>query len=94
MESNFCIWERVRTVRGRGKGWRYSSHQSLLRHIFRTIDALTGEGGINGNQIGKIQIFDFSTFVAVERPVAKVALNKLGRGKIKGRNFRARIVGV
>nr|WP_256367387.1 DbpA RNA binding domain-containing protein [Microbulbifer sp. SH-1] len=55
---------------------------------------MTGEGGINGNQIGKIQIFDFSTFVAVERPVAKVALNKLGRGKIKGRNFRARIVGV
>ncbi|TLM77702.1 ATP-dependent RNA helicase DbpA [Microbulbifer harenosus] len=58
------------------------------------VGALTGEGGIDGNQIGKIQIFDFSTFVAVERPVAKVALNKLGRGKIKGRNFRARIVSV
>ncbi|HEY8570395.1 ATP-dependent RNA helicase DbpA [Microbulbifer sp.] len=58
------------------------------------VGALTGEGGIDGNQIGKIQIFDFSTFVAVERPVAKKALSKLGNGKIKGRNFRARIVGV
>ena len=58
------------------------------------VGALTGEGGIAGNQIGKIQIFDFSTFVAVERPVAKKALTKLGTGKIKGRNFRARIVGV
>ncbi|MCK7596364.1 ATP-dependent RNA helicase DbpA [Microbulbifer sp. CAU 1566] len=58
------------------------------------VGALTGEGGIDGNQIGKIQLFDFSTFVAVERTVAKKALGKLANGKIKGRNFRARIVGV
>ncbi|MCA0894798.1 ATP-dependent RNA helicase DbpA [Microbulbifer agarilyticus] len=58
------------------------------------VGALTGEGGIDGKQIGKIQLFDFSTFVAVERPVAKKALKKLANGKLKGRNFRARIVGV
>ncbi|QHQ40793.1 ATP-dependent RNA helicase DbpA [Microbulbifer hydrolyticus] len=58
------------------------------------VGALTGEGGIDGQQIGKIQLFDFSTFVAVERPVAKKALKKLADGKIKGRKFRARIVGV
>ncbi|SEA15307.1 ATP-dependent RNA helicase DbpA [Microbulbifer marinus] len=58
------------------------------------VGALTGDGGIDGSQIGKIQLFDFSTFVAVERAVAKKALNKLASGKIKGRKFRARIVGV
>ncbi|AOS97852.1 ATP-dependent RNA helicase DbpA [Microbulbifer aggregans] len=58
------------------------------------VGALTGEGGIDGGQIGKIQLFDFSTFVAVERAVAKKALNKLASGKLKGRKFRARIVGV
>ena len=58
------------------------------------VGALTGDGGIDGKQIGKIQLFDFSTFVAVERPVAKKALKKLADGKIKGRKFRARIVGV
>ncbi|MCW8126033.1 ATP-dependent RNA helicase DbpA [Microbulbifer halophilus] len=58
------------------------------------VGALTGEGGIDGAQIGKIQLFDFSTFVAVERVVAKKALGKLANGKLKGRKFRARIVGV
>ncbi|WP_323846272.1 ATP-dependent RNA helicase DbpA [Microbulbifer magnicolonia] len=58
------------------------------------VGALTGDGGIDGSQIGKIQLFDFSTFVAVERAVAKKALGKLADGKIKGRKFRARIVGV
>lgn len=58
------------------------------------VGALTGEGGIDGSQIGKIQLFDFSTFVAVERAVARKALGKLANGKLKGRKFRARIVGV
>ncbi|MFC6633715.1 ATP-dependent RNA helicase DbpA [Microbulbifer taiwanensis] len=58
------------------------------------VGALTGDGGIGATQIGKIQVFDFSTFVAVERPLAKKALGKLATGKVKGRKFRARIVGV
>lgn len=58
------------------------------------VGALTGDDGVDGSQIGKIQLFDFSTFVAVERTVAKKALAKLADGKIKGRKFRARIVGV
>ncbi|WP_237059561.1 ATP-dependent RNA helicase DbpA [Microbulbifer sediminum] len=58
------------------------------------VGALTGDGGIDGTQIGKIRVFDFSTFVAVERKVARKALGKLADGKIKGRKFRARIVGV
>lgn len=56
------------------------------------LGALTGEGGIAGDQVGKIQITDRSAFVAVEREVAQAALEQLANGRIKGRSFRARRV--
>jgi len=43
-----------------------------------------------GKQIGKINIFDNFSYVAVERPVAKQALRILTEGKIKGRKFKIR----
>jgi ATP-independent RNA helicase DbpA len=52
------------------------------------LGALTGEAGLAGAQIGKIDIFDMQAFVAVERSVASAALK--GLGKIKGRVFRVR----
>ncbi|HWV07945.1 MAG TPA: ATP-dependent RNA helicase DbpA [Pseudomonas sp.] len=54
------------------------------------LGALTGEAGIPGAQVGKIAIFDFQAFVAVERGVAKQALKRLSEGKIKGRSLRVR----
>ena len=54
------------------------------------LGALTGENGINGKQVGKIQIFDNRAYVAVSRDVTKSALKKLGEGKLKGRSFRVR----
>ncbi len=54
------------------------------------LGALTGEGGIEGSDVGKIQIFPMSSYVAVKREVAKTALKKLGAGKLKGKNFRIR----
>ncbi|MGH8379567.1 ATP-dependent RNA helicase DbpA [Pseudomonas sp.] len=56
------------------------------------LGALTGEAGLPGTQVGKIAIFDFQAFVAVERAVAKQALQRLNSGKIKGRSLRVRIV--
>jgi ATP-independent RNA helicase DbpA len=56
------------------------------------LGALTGDAGIPGKQVGKIAIFDFQAFVAVERGVAKQALSRLSSGKIKGRSLRVRIV--
>ncbi len=56
------------------------------------VGALTGEGGIPGSCIGKIHIFDFSAFVAVNRDKKGVAIKKLSNGKIKGRQFRARVL--
>ncbi len=54
------------------------------------LGALTGANGVSGDDVGKIHVFDFCAYVAVKRDVAKVALTKLGQGKLKGRNFRVR----
>lgn len=56
------------------------------------LGALTGEGGIAGENVGKIKVQERSAYVAVDREVAKQALAQLGAGKIKGRSFRARRV--
>ncbi|WP_406822300.1 ATP-dependent RNA helicase DbpA [Pseudomonas sp. KnCO4] len=56
------------------------------------LGALTGDAGIPGKQVGKIAIFDFQAFVAVERPLAKQAMQRLNSGKIKGRSLKVRIV--
>lgn len=54
------------------------------------LGALTGDAGLAGSQIGKIDIFDMTSFVAVEREVLNQALNYLSNGKVKGRSIRAR----
>ena len=56
------------------------------------LGALTGEAGIAGTQVGKIAIFDFQAYVAVERSMAKQALERLNNGKIKGKSLRVRIL--
>jgi len=54
------------------------------------LGGLTGQDGIQGTQVGKINMFATYAYVAVDRSVAKVALQKLGRDKLKGRQFRVR----
>jgi ATP-independent RNA helicase DbpA len=54
------------------------------------LGALTGDAGLAGSQIGKIDIFDLSSYVAVEREASRQAMNYLSQGKIKGRTIRAR----
>ena len=56
------------------------------------LGALTGKNGINGSQVGKINIFNDQTFVAIERKATTFAKKKLAEGKIKGRKFRIRVV--
>ena len=53
------------------------------------LGALTGEtGGLQADDVGKIEIHDFFSYVAVSKKVAKVALYRLREGRIKGRRFR------
>ncbi|WP_236074879.1 ATP-dependent RNA helicase DbpA [Teredinibacter purpureus] len=58
------------------------------------VGALTGEGGIDGTQVGKIHIFDLCAYVAVMREASRAGLKKLSNGKLKGRAYRVRVIGV
>lgn len=54
------------------------------------LGGLTGAGGLPGTSIGKIDILDMNSFVAIEEGAAKSALAFLSGGKIKGRSVKAR----
>ena len=54
------------------------------------LGALTGEGGVAGSEVGKIDVFDFHAYVAIARASAAQALSCLGGNKIKGRFFKVR----
>ena len=54
------------------------------------VGALTAKGEIDAAQVGKIQIFDHSAYIAVAREVTQLALDKIAHGKLKGRSFRVR----
>lgn len=56
------------------------------------VGALTNEGALTATQIGKINVFETWTYVAIKRDVAKVGLQKLSNGKLKGKSFRARLI--
>ena len=57
------------------------------------LGALTGsDGGFTREQIGKINVTEFTTFVAVQRAIAHEALRKLNAGKVKGRSVRVRFL--
>ncbi|SHE19127.1 ATP-dependent RNA helicase DbpA [methanotrophic endosymbiont of Bathymodiolus puteoserpentis (Logatchev)] len=56
------------------------------------LGALTGDSGVAGKQVGKINVFDNWAYVAVQQEVTQVALKKLGQGKLKGRSFRVRLI--
>ena len=57
------------------------------------VGALTGDAGLPGTAIGKIDSFATRTYVAIQRPLAAKALERMRAGKIKGRNFRVRKLG-
>ncbi|MDD5228879.1 MAG: ATP-dependent RNA helicase DbpA [Methylococcales bacterium] len=57
------------------------------------LGALTGEAGLAGSEVGKIDIFDVRTYVAIKRTSANIALSRLQEGKIKGRKLRVRALG-
>ncbi|MGC3962221.1 MAG: ATP-dependent RNA helicase DbpA [Rhodocyclaceae bacterium] len=54
------------------------------------LGALTGEAGFTREQIGKINITDQSSYVAVERSIADEAVRRLSVGKLKGRPVKLR----
>lgn len=56
------------------------------------LGALTSDGELTAEQIGKINLFPMRAYVAVDKKVVHKALNKIANGKMKGRQFRARLL--
>ncbi|MDR9497743.1 MAG: ATP-dependent RNA helicase DbpA [Hydrogenovibrio sp.] len=56
------------------------------------LGALTANQQLTGEQIGKIKITSVRAYVAVDRQIVKRALKQISAGKLKGKNFRARIL--
>jgi ATP-independent RNA helicase DbpA len=56
------------------------------------LGALTGDCGYTREQVGKINVNEFSTYVAVARGIAAEAVRKLGNGKVKGRSVKVRLL--
>jgi ATP-independent RNA helicase DbpA len=54
--------------------------------------AMCADFGYAREQIGKISVNDFSTYVAVDRRVAAQACAKLNAGRVKGRSVKARLL--
>jgi len=56
------------------------------------LGALTGEAGFVKEQVGKINVMEMSTYVAVDRDIGREAVRKLSEGKLKGRKVRVRML--
>jgi ATP-dependent RNA helicase DbpA len=56
------------------------------------LGALTADLGYTREQVGKIDVNEFSTYVAVERGIAKEAAQRLDGGRIKGKSVKARLL--
>lgn len=54
------------------------------------LGALTKDLGFDAAAIGKIDVNDFSTYVAVQRDIAERACRGLNEGKVKGRSVKVR----
>jgi len=58
------------------------------------LGAMTGEAGFQKEQIGKINVNEFSTYVAVNTDIAREAVKRLSEGRIKGKTVRVRLLGL
>ena len=56
------------------------------------LGALTGEVGLAKEQVGKIHVNEFSTYVAVTRASAQQALRGLSAGRVKGKTVKVRLL--
>ena len=56
------------------------------------LGALTGEAAVSGDDVGKIDILESWSYVAVKQSVADKALERLQNGRIKGRTFKVKTI--
>lgn len=56
------------------------------------LGALTAGLGLEKSAVGKIDIFDFQAYVAVEKSLARQVVKSLANKKIKGRSIKSRVL--
>ncbi len=56
------------------------------------VGALIAEAGLKMEQIGKIEVLERFSYVAVPEKLSREIMEKLGNGKIKGRKFKVSLV--
>jgi ATP-independent RNA helicase DbpA len=56
------------------------------------LGALTADLGYTREQVGKIDINEFATYVAVARGIAREAVARLNEGRVKGRSIKCRLL--
>jgi ATP-independent RNA helicase DbpA len=56
------------------------------------LGALTADLGYSREQVGKINVNDWSTYVAVNRDIAQQAASRLNAGRIKGKSVSVRVL--
>ena len=56
------------------------------------LGSITAEQELTAADVGRIQIYDNWSYVAVKRDIAHIAIKKLTLGKLKSKSFRARIL--
>ena len=56
------------------------------------LGALTADLGYTREQVGKINVNEWSTYVAVDRAIAAQAASRLNAGRIKGKSVKVRVL--
>ncbi len=92
--------ENLDSVVGQGEGFLWADWVTLVIAAGRKdklragdiLGALTGEEGIEGKAVGKIDVLDYTAYVSVEMKSAKKAFLQLDENKIKGRRFKVRLL--
>ena len=56
------------------------------------LGALTADLGYTREQVGKINVNEWSTYVAVDRSIAEQAASRLNDGRIKGKSVKVRVL--
>ena len=54
------------------------------------VGAITGEGGLSGSDLGRIDIFDEHSVVEISRPVGAAAMARIRRATVSGQQLRIR----
>jgi len=93
-------WRRIAPIDGSAKNALQAPMTTLRIDAGRSdklrpgdiLGALTGDAGLPGDAIGKIDIFTIRAYVAIKRELANKAMSRLRAGRIKGRNFRVALL--